>query len=263
MEKIFFTLDEGNEQKWSRMKPHTFSLAVGGDSLFFFDGINYALCKIGSGENGTIPGEVIRCKKEIHNTLKEFKLKSGLPMFEDCKSDNRLFASFSTKRKSSAIIISSNKFDARRPSRNGKKYCSVTLDTQFPSSPGEQDLPMYSGAAYFEVKILNLPDAQIIGIGFIDTLKFELDGARMLGWDEGSYGYHSDDGGLFGQNKTEGTHWPKWSEGDIIGCGIDYTSGHIFYTHNGKMLGNAFDIRANGTPVRKESLFPFVVLIFS
>jgi hypothetical protein len=251
-----------DSSKWEKGKPHSISLAMGDNYLFVFDGNNYQLSKIGSGEAGTIPGELINCKRDLFTTIKDFKVSKGLKLFQmendPTGEGGNAFITFSNsnKRKSSNIVLASNKIDARRPSRSGKPYCSICMDVEFPTTPENPDrLADLLGFCYFEIKIMNLPDSQIVGIGFIAPNKFDLEGARMIGWDAGSYGYHSDDGCLFGENKIEGTHWPKWSEGDVIGCGIDYARGFIFYTHNGNLLGDAFNLHSSGTPV---SAFSFL-----
>jgi len=83
--------------------------------------------------------------------------------------------------------------------------------------------------------------------------------SRMPGWDQQSYGYHGDDGGIFhasgGMIKQFG---PKYGPGDTVGCGIDYVSKGIFYTLNGEFLGYAWE-RVSDDVLEKE-LFPVVGL---
>lgn len=65
---------------------------------------------------------------------------------------------------------------------------------------------------------------------------------RMPGWDHQSFGYHSDDGGIFhGAGSMIRLYGPTFGAGDIIGCGIDYMHRAIFYTRNGEFLGYAFE----------------------
>jgi hypothetical protein len=53
-----------------------------------------------------------------------------------------------------------------------------------------------------------------------------------------SWAYHGDDGGLFNytgfhpQDNVE-----QYGPGDTIGCGVDFGTGKIWYTKNGKMIG--------------------------
>jgi hypothetical protein len=81
--------------------------------------------------------------------------------------------------------------------------------------------------------------------------------SRMPGWDQLSYGYHGDDGGIFhssgGMLKQFG---PKYGPGDTVGCGIDYVSKGIFFTLNGTFLGYAWERLSNDT--LQQDLFPVV-----
>ncbi|CAN0159429.1 unnamed protein product, partial [Ectocarpus sp. 8 AP-2014] len=71
------------------------------------------------------------------------------------------------------------------------------------------------------------------------------------GWVDHSYGYHGDDGRLFGRAKTDSI-WPTWVDGDVIGCGFDPVRGSIWYTRNGELLGDGF------VPVYESNLVPVV-----
>lgn len=80
---------------------------------------------------------------------------------------------------------------------------------------------------------------ECIAIG-LSTSNFER--VKMLpGWDTHSYGYHSDDGGIYhGLGRQLSKFGPSFGQGDIVGCGIDYRDHSIFYTLNGRFLGKAF-----------------------
>jgi hypothetical protein len=116
--------------------------------------------------------------------------------------------------------------------------------------------------SYFEVRILEAPrrlnepttlDAfrnhnltangitasECVAVG-IANAAFTLH-ARMPGWDPHSYGYHGDDGGIFhASGHMVKTYGPTYGVGDVVGCGIDYVHGVVFYTLNGRYLGQAF-----------------------
>jgi len=96
-------------------------------------------------------------------------------------------------------------------------------------------------------------DCVAVGVA---TKAFQFD-SRMPGWDQQSYGYHGDDGGIFhssgGMLKQFG---PKYGPGDTVGCGIDYISKGIFYTLNGEFLGYAWE-RISDDILQKD-LFPAV-----
>jgi len=65
--------------------------------------------------------------------------------------------------------------------------------------------------------------------------------SKMPGWDQFSYGYHSDDGGIYHNNGTMiQKYGPSFTIGDTIGCGICYKTSSIFFTKNGLFLGYAW-----------------------
>jgi SPRY domain len=77
--------------------------------------------------------------------------------------------------------------------------------------------------------------------------EFSLTDGGPPGWDEYSFGFHGDDGGLFHDNGgrvLRRQYYPNapFQPGDTIGCGIDYEYGTIFYTVNGLFTGHAFDL---------------------
>ena len=102
---------------------------------------------------------------------------------------------------------------------------------------------------YFEVTILKLGRKEI-GIGLASKGVFPPQ-RFMPGWEEGSYGYHGDDGQKFGSNATFGI-WPFFEVNDVIGCGFDFHRKAIFYTRNGELLGDGFE------DVSEEKLSPIV-----
>lgn len=99
--------------------------------------------------------------------------------------------------------------------------------------------------AYYEIKItsdsilsLNEEDCIVVGLS---KENFSLVNV-MPGWDYESYGYHSDDGGIFhGKGTQLRTYGPKFGLDDIVGCGLRYDTNEIFYTLNGTYLGVAFE----------------------
>jgi len=94
---------------------------------------------------------------------------------------------------------------------------------------------------YFEVEILKIGSKEI-GVGLACRDSFRLIN-EMPGWNTSSvnsYGYHGDDGNLFGEDKAITSSLPIWSAGDVIGLGINFESRTIFYTRNGELLGTAF-----------------------
>jgi hypothetical protein len=81
--------------------------------------------------------------------------------------------------------------------------------------------------------------------------------SRMPGWDDQSFGYHGDDGGIFhatGHLLRE--FGPKFGIGDIVGCGIDHVTNGIFYTLNGNPLGYAWNNLP--TDMLSQDMYPVV-----
>jgi len=89
----------------------------------------------------------------------------------------------------------------------------------------------------------------------LGTSSFPLRG-RQPGWDQCSYGYHSDDGRLFhGSGLRSKPFGPRYTVGDVVGCGLCIGTRQIFYTLNGRFLGVAFVANPKHT-----SLHPLVGL---
>jgi hypothetical protein len=97
--------------------------------------------------------------------------------------------------------------------------------------------------------------AECIAVG-LSTEGFQVC-SRLPGWDSYSVGYHGDDGTLFYKRQVERRKFgpafvnpskkfidEEGSQGcdrNIVGCGIDYRHGAVFYTFNGVFLGYAVD----------------------
>lgn len=77
--------------------------------------------------------------------------------------------------------------------------------------------------------------------------------SRLPGWEPNSWGYHGDDGCSFAAEKNGTSYGPTYggkfkftlllvpyqhlAAGDIIGCGIDFTTRRAFFTKNGSFIG--------------------------
>ena len=78
---------------------------------------------------------------------------------------------------------------------------------------------------------------------------------KLLGSSKKSYAYKSD-GKIFNAKTTGEDFGPKFERHDIIGCGLIMSKKQIFFTLNGRFIGNAF----NNVDIEKECLFPSVCL---
>lgn len=103
-------------------------------------------------------------------------------------------------------------------------------------------IPDSCAAFYFEVRVDALPSGSSVAAGLcpIDPKTGILEGnIGMPGWYGSSYGYHSDDGGLyFGSRATD--KWDPYRERDVVGVGLLKSEASIFLTRNGRLLGTAF-----------------------
>ena len=137
------------------------------------------------------------------------------------RTQDTLPKQWSMKDKSASILLSGNYL---RASNTGICSCSVRSDRPIPDTCSE---------FYFEVKIVKtLADLQI-GLSERDS-----DVNRHLAYFPNSYGYLSDDG-MKGNNSKCKDYGPKFSNNDIIGCGV--VDGQCFFTKNGVFLGTAFE----------------------
>ena len=65
---------------------------------------------------------------------------------------------------------------------------------------------------------------------------------RMPGWDQNSHGYHADDGNFFNGSGMGTEFGPTCTDGDRMGCGVDFSTDHsssyvnVFFTKNGKQV---------------------------
>ncbi|RIB26953.1 concanavalin A-like lectin/glucanase domain-containing protein [Gigaspora rosea] len=99
-------------------------------------------------------------------------------------------------------------------------------------------IPQQCNLFYYEVDIINEGKNKIIGIGFCEkTVNLN---KRMPGWENGSWGYHGDDGKFFSCSGYGSPYGPSFSTGDTIGCCLNFKSNIVFYTKNGINLGIAF-----------------------
>lgn len=91
---------------------------------------------------------------------------------------------------------------------------------------------------YYEISFQSDLDdnmTQCVSFG-LTASGYEFDQLRqnqmMIGWTPQSIGWHSDDGFIFWQNeKMLGERYKKY---DVLGCGYDYATRHVFFTKNGE-----------------------------
>ena len=126
--------------------------------------------------------------------------------------------------------------------------------------------------SYFEISILPAPiKEELRPSSTVDTLgpKTEdciaiglatklFDGKAMLpGWNHHSFGYHSDNGGLYHGSGRLRKRFRPFGPGDAVGCGVDYATQGIFFTCNGSFLGYAWK-ELNVDFLAENPLYPVV-----
>jgi len=63
---------------------------------------------------------------------------------------------------------------------------------------------------------------------------------RLPGWEPESWAYHGDDGLTFNCSASGKNYGPKYTTGDVIGCGVNFRTGQAFFTKNGVNLGKFY-----------------------
>eukprot|EP00753_Platysulcus_tardus_P011481 PLAT3292.30.p1 GENE.PLAT3292.30~~PLAT3292.30.p1 ORF type:complete len:1705 (-),score=914.67 PLAT3292.30:92-4642(-) len=107
-------------------------------------------------------------------------------------------------------------------------------------------VPREARQFYFEARIISSGTGNVMCLGFVTPERLTYDG--HLGWISGTYGYHGDDGQFYNSGNPAG---PPFGAGDVIGVGWNRRKKTIFFTKNGKLLGNQY----KGVP-RDAELYP-------
>ena len=106
--------------------------------------------------------------------------------------------------------------------------------------------PMSPMLNYYEYQIVCRGRKCAIGVG-VGEQGYPLD--RMPGWNRNGIGYHADDGRMFHQDGFGRAFGSTCTEGDRMGCGVDYDGEceagyiNIFFTKNGKQVGDFIKMR--------------------
>ena len=87
--------------------------------------------------------------------------------------------------------------------------------------------------------------------------------SRMPGWNGKSCGYHADDGKLYHESGRGRQFGPTCTTGDRMGCGVIFDCGlgggsvQLFFTKNGKQVGQLEQMHR---PV--NGLYPLIGKVF-
>jgi hypothetical protein len=108
---------------------------------------------------------------------------------------------------------------------------------------------------YYEVCLKEKADDSVCCVGLLPTHIAQREyNDQHIGWEDGSMGYHGDDGQFYGTGKTG----PTFTSGDVIGMGVHFKSNSVFVTKNGKYLGAPFVTKEGGMAGPVKKLFPAV-----
>ncbi|KAJ1459266.1 hypothetical protein M885DRAFT_613791 [Pelagophyceae sp. CCMP2097] len=102
--------------------------------------------------------------------------------------------------------------------------------------------------SYFELRLADdtepnspVPRRRVppcVAVG-LSTSSFDAE-KMMPGWDVHSWGYHSDDGGVFHADGSAARHEEPFGRGDVVGCGFDHSDRRLFFTRGGVQLATCF-----------------------
>ncbi|PBK70343.1 SPRY-domain-containing protein [Armillaria solidipes] len=102
----------------------------------------------------------------------------------------------------------------------------------------DHPIPRACGIYYYEVYVGSKEQKAHISIGFTGR---DVKVSRLPGWEPNSWGYHGDDGCSFATERNGTAYGPTYGLGDVIGCGIDFTTDRAFFTRNGTLIGPVFE----------------------
>ncbi|RHZ83265.1 hypothetical protein Glove_99g165 [Diversispora epigaea] len=188
--------------------------------------------------NSSIPNSIPFIPPYLRNTpLDTYNKTATKPIF--------LPTQWSVNDSSSYIKVTSNGLGLRcaGPGRNNSDAASIRTD---------HPIPRKAGLFYYEIDIMNKGDKGFIGLG-LGLKNVLLD--KMPGWERFSIGYHGDNGLIYIQHSRGKPYGPLFSEGDTIGCGVNFYDNTLFFTKNGVNLGTAYK------GIDRGEFFPMIGLI--
>lgn len=178
------------------------------------------------------------------------------PSYLQCTTldpDTPLPTTFEQPKRMSCVSLSAH------VSPEHQRPCITFTYSPLPHGPSDDDyasalrgdvpVPPECGVYYYEAEVLDAGESGYMSVGW---MRKENRLNRLVGWDKGSYGWHGDDGRSFAGRASGEPFAEQWtstsgfllpepstneSEGDVVGCGIDFTTGKGFFTKNGKMMG--------------------------
>ncbi|KAJ3088611.1 Rsp5p-dependent ubiquitination, sorting of cargo proteins at the multivesicular body, partial [Quaeritorhiza haematococci] len=167
--------------------------------------------------------------KQVKEIEKQFE-KRGHSAWAFAKPSGFSFKSYVTISNSFNI-----KFRAR-PAGYEDTELAILSSMPMYKDPANQDRQFF----YYECTVVDLaevPKTTVIGVG-VATSPYP--SFRLVGWQDYSVGYHSDDGRVFVNDAFAGKGFGSpFTTGDTVGVGYDPVRGTVFFTLNGLFLSDA------------------------
>ncbi|XEV01294.1 hypothetical protein FSHL1_006581 [Fusarium sambucinum] len=128
------------------------------------------------------------------------------------------------------------------------------LDNQYCYLRTKEPIPPKWRYFYFEVNILRSLKMKEFVVGFCQS---DVPKNTFPGCHDGSFAYHGDDGGLYVGNEGDGQKSDEtFEDNDIVGCGLNFETGHGYRTKNGVLLGSSF--RFQEKPLSTGRFYPYI-----
>ncbi|KAM0155529.1 hypothetical protein ACHAPG_005877 [Botrytis cinerea] len=143
-----------------------------------------------------------------------YDLVEKTPLIED-EPLSPLPSKWSTTDKFGALEVTSDGFEVKL---TGPKSMN-DRDNEASAIRSDHPMPPQCGIYYFEVTVLSRKREE------------------LPGWEPDSWAYHGDDGHGYAGASIGKTYGPSFSTEDVIGCGVNFSTGVAFFTKNGDQLG--------------------------
>ena len=103
----------------------------------------------------------------------------------------------------------------------------------------DHPIPRVAGFYYFEVTVVGGSRSRSEGLVSVGLTTTQAPLNRLPGWENESWAYHGDDGAVFASSSNGRPYGPKFTNGDVIGCGVIWREkgGECFFTKNGHHHG--------------------------